>query len=373
MSNEDIEKKIIETRNKITHETKMFLALLKMYKMKTDKHQLQQCENQIQEYTERLKFLKSEYEKLLKNKDVNTTIENQLTESGNLTTEKIAYRMRKIHEKLLIEIKLKEGLERAVDVMNTNSVSESSNQYIETKTKVKENGYKILCLNNAMKKYKSLYLGPPIDFSDEKSEDNKSKGTNNSHSHSSQNGSLQIKIISASKLNTLSDDMNLRVIISVNGHQFANTSSNKYGRWNEFFDISADKDSEVEIMVKEDSTSVVGLVWFKPSELKKEIMNDIGEDNELYTLSLEPAGEIQLKMKYVYDKKQNGMQNGIQRRKAAHKLILNKQGHKLVSTATDSYNIFYKCATCGGFFRNGLQCVDCRYVCHTKCAPMIFC
>ncbi len=122
--------------------------------------------------------------------------------------------------------------------------------------------------------------------------------------HPSQNGRLQIRIVSASKLNTLSDDMDLRAVISVNGHQFANTSSNRMARWNEYFDIPADKDAEVEIMVKENITSVVGLVWFKPSELKeaealkKQIMNEEGEDVKLYTLSLEPSGEIQLKMKY---------------------------------------------------------------------------
>jgi len=98
--------------------------------------------------------------------------------------------------------------------------------------------------------------------------------------------------------------MDLRAIISVNGHQFANTSSNKFGRWNEYFDVNADKDSEVEIMVKENSTSVVGLVWFKPSELKeaenlkRTLFHEDGEDVKLYTLNLEPAGEIQLKMKY---------------------------------------------------------------------------
>ena len=98
--------------------------------------------------------------------------------------------------------------------------------------------------------------------------------------------------------------MDLKAIVSVNGHQFANTTSNKLGKWNEFFEVSADNDAEVEIMVKENSTSVVGLVWFKPSELreaeklKKISMNKERDDEILYTLSLEPAGEIQLKMKY---------------------------------------------------------------------------
>jgi len=40
-----------------------------MFKMLKDKHGLQQCENQIQEQTNRLQFLKTEYEKLNKNKE----------------------------------------------------------------------------------------------------------------------------------------------------------------------------------------------------------------------------------------------------------------------------------------------------------------
>jgi len=121
--------------------------------------------------------------------------------------------------------------------------------------------------------------------------------------HSSQNGKLKIKIISASKLNTFSNDMDLSAVISVNGKQFT-TSSNKYGRWNEFFDVPDDKDAEVDIMVKENSTSVISLAWFKPSDLKeaetlkKQIMNENGEDIGLYNLKLEPFGEIQLMMKY---------------------------------------------------------------------------
>jgi serine/threonine protein kinase len=299
--------------------------------------------------------------------------------------------MKKIYKKLLVENKFKVGAEKAMEIMNTTNVPKNSNQYIEAKTKVKENEYKILCLNNAMKRYKGLYLGPPIDFKAKvktTEQKNDSIGDKNmtqseqklvkglSRLHPSQNGRLQIKIISASKLNTLSDDMDLKAIVSVNGHQFANTTSNKLGKWNEFFEVSADNDAEVEIMVKENSTSVVGLVWFKPSELreaeklKKISMNKERDDEILYTLSLEPAGEIQLKMKYVYDNKQNDVQSGIQRRKAAHKLVLNKQGHKLV--AIQQYNVF-KCAACGELIlnANGLQCVECRYVCHNRCASMI--
>jgi len=397
MTVEDIESKIKTVKGKITNHTKLYIGYLNMYKCSmTDKHTLQYCENQIQEEIKNLLFFKTEYDKLIKEKEEidnannvsNNKIEKKLSKSDNyknnmvafdflqnkssLTTEKIAYRMKKIHNKLEVENKFKIDSEKVMEVMNTNKIPKNSNQYIEAKVKVKENEYKILCLNNALKKYKSLYVGPSIDYTNDEKTSSESKNMTNNE----QNGRIQIKIVSASKLNTLSADMDLRVVISVNGQQFANTTSSKYGRWNESFDVPCDKDAEIEIMVKESRTSVVGLVWFKPSEfkeaetLKKKTMNANSEDITLYTLNLEPAGEIQLNMKQVFEKKQNEYQSDIQRRKAAHKIMLNKLGHKLVSN--DSINIFYKCAVCDGFiFYGGLQCVECKYICHNKCARMI--
>jgi len=75
--------------------------------------------------------------------------------------------MRKIHKKLEIENKFKLDSEKAIEVMNASNIPKNSNPYIEAKTKAKENEYKILCLNNALKKYKSLYVGPSIDFTND--------------------------------------------------------------------------------------------------------------------------------------------------------------------------------------------------------------
>jgi len=125
-----------------------------------------------------------------------------------------------------------------------------------------------------------------------------------------QSGMIQIKVISVSKLNVFSPNVNLSAVISVNGKQFA-TSLNKFGRWNEFFDIPDDKDVEVDLMIKENNSYVVSLLWFKPSELReaealrKQLLNENGEDYGLYNLKLEPSGEIQLMMKYgiyIYNK-----------------------------------------------------------------------
>jgi len=62
-----------------------------MYKCSTDKHTLQHCENQIQEEIKNLLFFKSEYEKLLKEKEEidndnignDSKIEKELSKPGN--------------------------------------------------------------------------------------------------------------------------------------------------------------------------------------------------------------------------------------------------------------------------------------------------
>jgi len=84
---------------------------MNMFKMLKDKHALQQCENQIQEQTKRLEFLKTELEKLIKNKEemekeINGSNNNdkkdkitELSESGNkkiiISTKKIKININK--------------------------------------------------------------------------------------------------------------------------------------------------------------------------------------------------------------------------------------------------------------------------------------
>jgi len=399
MTNEDIENKINEVKNKIMVLNKCLITFNKFKDSITDEHDLQQCENQIQDHIMKLNYLKSVHKKLLKNKeerergDSSTNkIEEKLSEPKNmvayeflhnpsiLTTEKIVYRMKKIHKKLLGENKFKTNTEKFMEFLRTTNVPVNSNQYIEAKTTIEESKYKILCLNNALKIYEDLYLGPPIDYTNNEETTTQHENMTNDEQkidnnclHPLQSGKLQIKIISISKLNTFSNDVDLSATISVNGKHFT-TSSNKFGRWNEIFDVPDDKNAEVDIMVKEND-SVVSLFWFKPSELrgaeafKKQIMNENGEDAGLYNLKLEPSGEIQLMMKYVYNQKPKDYQYAIQRRKA-NKFIVSRFGHKLASS--DSYNINKRCAVCNGFILyGGLQCTECRFLCHSNCVPLI--
>ncbi|KPI38607.1 Protein kinase C-like protein [Cyphellophora attinorum] len=90
--------------------------------------------------------------------------------------------------------------------------------------------------------------------------------------------------------------------------------------------------------------------------------------------SLEPAGRIHLTMAF---QKQTGarrpMDLGLNRQGAVRQKkedVIEKQGHKFVKQ--QFYNVM-RCALCGDYLKYsaGMQCMDCKYTCHTKCYPKV--
>jgi hypothetical protein len=90
--------------------------------------------------------------------------------------------------------------------------------------------------------------------------------------------------------------------------------------------------------------------------------------------SLEPAGRIHLSMAF---QKQTGarrpMDLGLNRQGAVRQKkedVIEKQGHKFVKQ--QFYNVM-RCALCGDYLKYsaGMQCMDCKYTCHTKCYPKV--
>ncbi|KAB8627231.1 hypothetical protein FH972_026064 [Carpinus fangiana] len=89
---------------------------------------------------------------------------------------------------------------------------------------------------------------------------------------------------------------------------------------------------------------------------------------------LEPVGRIQLSMSFAkqtrerqhFDVGLNRKGAIRQRKEDVHELY----GHKFV--AQQFYNIM-RCALCGELLKyaTGMQCADCRYMCHEKCYPLV--
>ena len=86
--------------------------------------------------------------------------------------------------------------------------------------------------------------------------------------------------------------------------------------------------------------------------------------------NLEPAGQVQLQLNFIKTNKDRrpvdlglGRKGAVrQRKEEVHEMY----GHKFVQH--QFYNIM-RCALCGDFLKYsaGMQCEDCKYLCHTKC------
>ncbi|KAK1752229.1 hypothetical protein QBC47DRAFT_68595 [Echria macrotheca] len=86
--------------------------------------------------------------------------------------------------------------------------------------------------------------------------------------------------------------------------------------------------------------------------------------------NLEPSGQIHLTLDFVKENRAPGMMDaGLNRKGAVRQKKDNAiefSGHKFVQR--QFYNIM-RCALCGDFLKYsaGMQCIDCKYTCHTKC------
>jgi len=167
----------------------------------------------------------------------------------------------------------------------------------------------------------------------------------------------------------------LSALVHVNGKIVNQTSVTKGYQWNYECDILASKDAEIELEFQDDKKSIVGLVWFKSADLEEAQKLKYAEtgikDDNTFALQIEPVGELIIHLSYM---RANGnfltLRPGIQRRKAANKMLIYQFGHKLAKLQNFSV---LKCAMCGDFILSGsgLQCAECNYAVHQSCVPTI--
>jgi serine/threonine protein kinase len=302
-----------------------------------------------------------------------------ITAPTELNDSAIEHRIKKIQTKLEIEKKYKIGSEKAVEVIKMSGTQRNSPQYNEAQMRLKESNEKIDCLNRAKQNYEKIYKGQPIEKDlTEYPEEPEDISAPQHHTlvktlgriRNAQNeGKLQMKFICIQKV-----QIELSALINVNGRIAAQTSMSKGFQWDYEVDIMATKDAEVEIVFQDDRKSIVGLIWFKSSDLEEATKlkyAESGKNDNTFALQVEPVGELIIQLSYM---RANGnyltLRPGIQRRKAANKMLIYQLGHKLAKL--QNYNIL-KCAMCGEFIlsNSGLQCAECNYACHQSCVPTI--
>jgi len=302
-----------------------------------------------------------------------------ITAPTELDDSAIEHRIKKIQTKLEIEKKYKIGSEKAIDVIKMSGAQRNSPQYNEAQMRLKESNEKIDCLNRAKQNYEKIYKGQPIEKDlTEYPEEPEDISAPQHHTlvktlgriRNAQNeGKLQMKFICIQKVQS-----ELSALINVNGRIAAQTSVSKGFQWNYEVDIMATKDAEVEIVFQDDKKEIVGLIWFKSSDLEEATKlkyAESGKHDDTFALQVEPVGELIIQLSYM---RANGnyltLRPGIQRRKAANRMLIYQLGHKLAKL--QNYNIL-KCAMCGEFIlsNSGLQCAECNYACHQSCVPTI--
>ncbi|ORX54823.1 kinase-like protein [Piromyces finnis] len=303
-----------------------------------------------------------------------------ITAPTDLDDKAVEHRIKKIQTKLEIENKYKIGSEKAIDVISMSGVPKNSTQYNEAQMRLKESNEKIECLKTAKQKYEKMYKGQPIEkdlteYPVEIEEDSKAPQHHTlvktlGRIRNAQNeGKLQMKFICIQNVNT-----ELSAIIHVNGRTISHILMSKGFQWNNEIDIMATKDAEIEIVFQNDRKSIVGLVWFKSSDLEEALKLKYAEsgnkNDNTFALQVEPIGELIIQLSYM---RANGnyltLRPGIQRRKAANKMLIYQFGHKLGKSTSS----VLKCAMCGGFILSGsgLQCAECNYAVHQHCVATI--
>ncbi|RMD44923.1 hypothetical protein DV735_g87, partial [Chaetothyriales sp. CBS 134920] len=308
---------------------------------------------------------------------------------------KIQLMLSQLEFKLSVEKQYKAGIEKMVrlyqDEGDRKSRSDAEGRRIESNQKVQ-------LLKQALKKYTDLH---PL------------------------SGHLEMRIHAIKDVDHAASSRFSRgpetfVVMKVEDNIRAKTRATRNDRWTEeIFSVDIDKANEIELTVYDksgDRPIPIGFLWIRISDIaeemrRKKIESEFqqsgwnvpefqpppsapfmppGDASSAGTtagfahtpqpvmidawFSLEPAGRIHLEMSFH---KQTGgrrpLDLGLNRQGAVRQKkeeVVEKQGHKFVKQ--QFYNVM-RCALCGDFLKYsaGMQCVDCKYTCHTKCYPKV--
>jgi len=337
------------------------------------------------------------------------TIFDLLKCETGLSNEKIAYKLKEIRWKLDIETKVRTGTEKLIATLNRGQPEEQNKKRVqEIQDKLLECSGKISCLTKSLQRYQGLYIGDEetlindIEKTEEEDHTEKDENKNNEQSTEETKPTLLARISGHSRKTPITGKFLLRVITATNlpgrkSHKSdsycvikidntarGKTRSSRHSKWNEDFNISVERASDVEITVFEKGGTVLAMSWFKFGELIEELqykgLYHGGSSENLANppqpqphdnhggidvwLDMEPAGQIFLHLNVIPEAKKKRRKSGVIRSKPVKKFVY-KRGHKFANV---QFYPVMKCAFCGDFLmKSGYQCTECKYFCHKKC------
>ncbi|KAL2864690.1 protein kinase c [Aspergillus lucknowensis] len=340
---------------------------------------------------------------------------------------KIQLMLSQLEFKLSVEKQYKAGIEKMVrlyqDEGDRKSRADAEGRRIESNQKIQ-------LLKQALKRYEDLH----VDIESSDGGDDESLSTPNLRKPLTGLLTMRIQAVQDvdhAASSRFSRGPETFVIVKVEDALKARTRATRSDRWqDETFNLDIDKANEVELTVYDkagDRPTPIGMLWLRISDIaeemrRKKIETEINASGWVSAdkmergggpgrldptgpigafqgtggygrpavqtqagpgggsvmieswFALEPVGRIYISMSFAKQMKDRrpfdiglNRQGAVRQRKEE---VHEKQGHKFVTQ--QFYNIM-RCALCGDFLKYaaGMQCADCKYLCHRKCYPKV--
>ncbi|KAH8825090.1 kinase-like domain-containing protein [Flagelloscypha sp. PMI_526] len=345
------------------------------------------------------------------------------------TPAKISTMLSQLEFKLKVEEQYKQGSDKMARLYQMEGDKKSK---MDADGKRVEIERKIQLLGTALKRYKNLHVLDAVEEDEEVAPDGPERKDNMGRKPIS--GTLYVTVIGAQELEHIPVTSRKQtapdcvVSLKVEGTQLARSHPSRTDRWNEQFELSVDKASEVEIVISDQQAGQpysvpIGLLWVRIGDLVEQLRRqrtqqeagqagwvsagampssaphsapggygdapiDYGGAPQMgpggfpgapspegveATFAVEPVGAIRLRLNFVKENVRkrplDGPMGGLGRQGAVRKRkdeIYEMNGHSFIQK--QFYQIML-CAYCNEFLLNalGYQCEDCRYLCHKKC------
>ncbi|KAG1554949.1 hypothetical protein G6F49_007578 [Rhizopus delemar] len=323
---------------------------------------------------------------------------------------KVSLKLHELEYKVDVEKKVQEGIRNLYQLLDKTVSTADRRRKTELHEKQLECQEKMALLNNAVKKYKDLYLGED----EEVIEPFESRTVGLlPGARKPVTGKLQLKIVEAHELahapTRLFRDPQTAVMVKIDGNIQFRTRPSKNDKWTDSFEMYVDKATEVELLVYDqsgDRTLPIGLLWLKISDITESLRKrkleaeqadpnwvpaeiaqkhddtesviqqknniskskNVSDSNILAWFDVEPIGRILLEINFVRENVKRrpmdklGRAGAVRERKGE---VHEMNGHQFVDRRF--YHIM-KCALCGDFMAKlTYQCEDCGLACHKKC------
>ncbi|CEP16111.1 hypothetical protein [Parasitella parasitica] len=219
---------------------------------------------------------------------------------------KVSLKLHELEYKVDVEKKVQEGIRNLYNILDRSSSSSAADRRrkAELHEKQLECSEKMTLLNNAVKKYKDLYLGEEEDEDDDGGDDDNDDSVNDKaedRENTKQQekleqmearpvlrgmpgarrpvtGKLQLKIVEAHELahapTRMFRDPSTAVMVKIDGNTQFRTRPSKNDKWTDSFEMHVDKATEVELLIYDqsgDRTLPVGLLWLKISDIAENL------------------------------------------------------------------------------------------------------